>query len=348
MPSRRVAFDITGATIVKVLLTAVAVWAWFQLWQFIIALIVSVFLAVTFEPLAQWLENRRVPRWLACLFPVLVLIVLFIGFGAAAGSSITDQASLVGSNLADANLKLRKEVPSLVPLLNTIHAPKDFAAISSYVTPVLLSTVRALVLITIGLILTVYLLIEREITLRWVISFVPKRDRLKMRRTLSEVRAVISSYILGNLFTATLATLFVFATLSALRVPAALVLSLLAGIGDFVPLLGFVASGVPAVVLAATVSKTAAIVAAVAYTFYHLTETYVIAPRIYGNRLRLSNVAVLIAFAVGAELAGVIGAMLALPIAASYPVIERIWLTDYLASDAADKHQQLVAEAAKE
>jgi len=50
----------------------------------------------------------------------------------------------------------------------------------------------------------------------------------------------------------------------------------------------------------------------------------VIAPRIYGDRLQLSNVAVLVAFAVGAELAGVIGAMLALPLAATYPVIEHI------------------------
>ena len=348
MPARRIAFDITASSIIKVLLAAVAVWAWFQLWQFFIALIVSVFLAVTFEPLAGWLENHGAPRWLASLFPVLVLIGLIVGFAVAAGSSVTEQASLVGASLTNAQTKLRHTFPSLVPLFNRVNAQNNFTALTRYITPVLLSTMRALVLITIGLILTVYLLIEREITLRWAVSFVPKRHRLKMRRTLSEVRAVISAYILGNLFTATFAALFVFATLTALRVPAALVLALLAAIGDFIPLLGFVASGVPALLLAATVSKTAVIVVFAAYVFYHLCETYIVAPRIYGSRLRLSNVAVLIAFAVGAELAGVIGAMLALPIAATYPVIERIWLSDYLATDASDRHEQILQDTAKE
>jgi predicted PurR-regulated permease PerM len=348
MPARRLAFDITASSIIKILLAAVVVWAWFQLWQFFIALVVSIFLAVTFEPLARWLEKHGAPRWLASLFPVLVLIVLIIGFAVAAGSSVTEQASLVASSLANAQTKLRHTFPSLAPLLNRINSQNNLTAISRYITPVLVSTMRALVLITIGLILTVYLLIEREITVQWAVSFVPKRHRQKMSRTLSEVRAVISAYILGNLFTATLATLFVFATLTVMKVPAALVLALLAGIGDFVPLLGFVASGVPALLLAATVSKAAVIVVLVAYVFYHFCETYIIAPRIYGNRLRLSNVAVLMAFAVGAELAGVIGAMLALPIAATYPVIEKIWLSDYLATDATDRHEQILQETAKE
>ena len=77
------------------------------------------------------------------------------------------------------------------------------------------------------------------------------------------------------------------------------------------------------------------------YAGYHLAENYYIGPKVYGDRLRLSNLAVIIAFAVGAEIGGVGGALLALPIAALYPVIERVWLKEYLGRDAIETHRRL-------
>ena len=64
------------------------------------------------------------------------------------------------------------------------------------------------------------------------------------------------------------------------------------------------------------------------YLAYHLVKNDLVSPWTYGDLLKLSHVAVILAFAVGAELAGVIGALIALPIAAAYPVIERIWLRE--------------------
>ena len=60
---------------------------------------------------------------------------------------------------------------------------------------------------------------------------------------------------------------------------------------------------------------------------------------IYGGRLRLSNVAVLVAFAIAAELGGVGGALLAMPIAATYPTIEKLWLRDQLSDDVVAEHE---------
>lgn len=63
------------------------------------------------------------------------------------------------------------------------------------------------------------------------------------------------------------------------------------------------------------------------YSAYHLTENYSIAPKVYGDRLELSNLAVILAFVVGATIGGIIGgAVVALPIAALYRVIENVWL----------------------
>jgi predicted PurR-regulated permease PerM len=93
--------------------------------------------------------------------------------------------------------------------------------------------------------------------------------------------------------------------------------------------------------MAATHSFGTAIAVAVLYLAYHGIESYLIAPRVYGGKLCLSNLAVILAFAVGAEVGGALGAILAMPAAALYPTVERIWLKEYLAPDAITEHERL-------
>jgi predicted PurR-regulated permease PerM len=110
--------------------------------------------------------------------------------------------------------------------------------------------------------------------------------------------------------------------------------------------LGFLAFVVTAVIVAASVSATAALVVLAAYSAYHAFENYYLVPRVYGQELRLSMLAVLLAFSVGAELWGVVGALIALPIAAAYPAVERIWLREYLAAETVEDHTRLEAKQA--
>jgi predicted PurR-regulated permease PerM len=111
----------------------------------------------------------------------------------------------------------------------------------------------------------------------------------------------ILHYVAGNVATSVFAGTTVLIVLTILDVPAALLLALLAGVCDFVPVLGFIVSAVPAVLLALTVSPTTAVIVAAAYGGYHIAENYFIGPKVYGGQLRLSNLAVLLAFAIGAS-----------------------------------------------
>jgi predicted PurR-regulated permease PerM len=86
------------------------------------------------------------------------------------------------------------------------------------------------------------------------------------------------------------------------------------------------------------------LIVALLYVMYHFIENYLIAPRVYGGRLRLSNIAILMAFAIGAEIAGVIGAILALPIAAIYPTVERYWLQEQFGTDVVEEHAAVASE----
>jgi len=124
-------------------------------------------------------------------------------------------------------------------------------------------------------------------------------------------------------------------------VPAALLLAVMAGVCDFVPVLGFIASSIPAILLGFTVSTNTALTVALIFVAYHTAENYLIGPWAYGDRLRLSNVAVVLAFVVGASVAGVIGALIALPVAAVYPAIERIWLREKLPEETVAEHKRI-------
>ena len=97
----------------------------------------------------------------------------------------------------------------------------------------------------------------------------------------------------------------------------------------------------PMILLALTVSMWTAIATAVFNAVYNAVENYYISPKVYGSELRLSSLAVILAFAIGAELGGVIGALVALPIAAMYPTIENIWLADRLAPEVAADHRRI-------
>jgi len=194
-------------------------------------------------------------------------------------------------------------------------------------------------------VLVLYLLIEARQTYRWVRAFLPAEFRPRFDRTAEEARDVASAYIVANFVTSTLAAIYTFTWLAILGVPATLVLALLAFVCDFIPVVGFFISCVPAMVMAATVSSGLALTMIPIYGFYHFLENYLIGPKIYGGRLRLSNVAVLVAFAIGAALGGVVGALLAMPIAATYPSIEKLWLRDQLGDDVVAEHEKVRRKA---
>ena len=98
---------------------------------------------------------------------------------------------------------------------------------------------------------------------------------------------------------------------------------------------------VPATLLGLLVSPGRALLVLTAYLLYHALEAYVFIPGIWGREMQVSTLTVLLAIAIGGTLLGAIGAVLALPIAAAYPIVERIWLREHLASDTVERHEEL-------
>jgi predicted PurR-regulated permease PerM len=337
--------DIAPAAIAKILATIVLVWLWLQLWRFLVLFVVAIVLAIALDPLVAWLERRRLSRGVAATGAVFVIAVLIVGFFWIAGSSLSDQANMLGDRITHFKHDVVQHVPdwvaNAVQTVNSGSSNNSGSSVADAAVAAGRAVLGSLVVGALALILTVYLLIDGRRTYQWLLAYAPPSRRPRVHRTAVEAHKAIFAYVRGNVITSLLATAVTFVALTLLSVPAALLLAVLAGIFDFVPVLGFICSSVPAIILALAVSPTAAVIVAIVYVTYHALENYYIGPRVYGGRLRLSDLAVIVAFAVGAEVGGVVGALLALPFAALYPVIENVWLQEYLGRDTTEAHRRI-------
>jgi predicted PurR-regulated permease PerM len=200
------------------------------------------------------------------------------------------------------------------------------------------------------MVITVYLLLDGKRLYAWLIAYVPRKHRDDVAVTAAEVSVVVHAYVRGQVITSVLFTLFAAVVLTVFKVPAALPLAVVAGVCDVIPVIGAAIATVPAVLLAFSVSLTAGLGVTALYVIYHFMNSYYIVPRIYGTRLRLSTLVVLLALMLGTALQGLIGAILVLPLVAAYPIIERIWLVRYLNPEVIHDHGALanVAELENE
>jgi predicted PurR-regulated permease PerM len=305
--------------------------------------LIAVIIAVGLAPIITTLERRSWPRWVAASASVTVLVAVIVGFLILMWSSLARDSTDLSERLGQIEHEIVTQAPE--PIVAILHQPVSGSASASVLASYAQGIGRSLLwfgaAFALAWILVVYLLIEAQVTYRWVRGFVPERLRAPFDQTAAKAREAAFGYVVGNIVTSICAGVYVFAWLTILHVPAAILLAFLAFLFDFVPVLGFFLSCAPAVAMASTVSPMLGLTMIPIYLAYHFIENYLIAPRVYGSRLRLSNVAVLIAFAVGAELGGIAGALLALPIAAVYPAIERLWLRRPFGDEVVREHERI-------
>ena len=340
-------------TILKVVGTGLGLWAVLLLWPAFLLFLVSVVLAVTLHPTILWMEGRRMPRSLSVLVVAALVVGLLVMFFAFLLPPLTTQMTHLAQDLPALRARVSSRIPAQYPAIQGLV--RELFEWSSSFKPAAMfersfawgqSAVSGVVTGVIVLVVTLYLLLDGKSLYAWLLAFVPRTHREKLATTMDEVSDVVHAYVKGQLLAALLFAVFTVVLLSILGVPAAVPLAVIAGVCDIIPVLGILLAIVPAVLLALTVSPTAAFVALIAYLGYHMFETYYLLPRIYGAKLRISTLSVLLALIVGGRLQGIIGAVLVLPVVAAYPIIERHWLGGYLQPRVLTDHQAL-ADAAE-
>ncbi len=335
-------------TVVKVLATELIVWAGLQLWPEFVFVVIALLLAVALHPVVVALERRGLPRGpvvagLAVVMVAAAVLVMVLVF-----TSLSQQVSALLQDFPGFRERLEARLPPDYPTLRRVVAaifalPSSPEVAAQLRRPLTLGTVAVsgLVSAVFTLIVTLYLLLDGKRLYAWLIAYVPRVNRDRVAKTAEEVSEVVYAYVRGQIITSALFGVFALIVLHVFGVPAALPLAVLAALCDVIPMVGIILATVPAVLLALTRSPASAALVLICYVAYHLLEAYLIVPRVYGQRLRLSTLAVLLALMAGTTLQGLIGAVLVLPLVAAYPIIERIWLAGYLGAEVLKDHRAL-------
>jgi len=271
--------------------------------------------------------RRHLPRWIAALLVEVSALAVLGGVGYLVAVRVQGQAAGLVDRAAQVLGQIRSLVAglpgigsgstSLVDRLTSWLQSHGAELLSGALAAgtVVVEVVAGVVL---TLFLTLFLLVDGDRIWSWLVRLLPHRVRPAANGAGHRAWRVLSGWVGGTALIALIHAVVIGLALGLLGVPLAFVLALLVFVGSFLPILGaFVFGGFACLVTLVSVGLGKAVVLLVVLVVEDLLEGHVYQPLIMGRSVRLHPVAVLLALAVGAELDGIVGAIIAVPLAAA-------------------------------
>lgn len=311
------------------LAAAVVGWLLVQLKVVVVSLLVAILLSVLLAPLASFLRRRLFfPRTVAALTSLALLVILVVGLLVLAGQSIASGFR----QLADQALE---GFDQLVSWLGTGPLGLDQAAIDNAmeqagqalrenseslatgVVSVTSSVVEVFAGFFIAIFCTFFFLADGRSVWSWVVRLTPVRARTTVHEAGVRAWYTVSGYTRGQIIVAFIDAVGIGAAAALLGVPLALPIAILVLLGAFVPIIGALISGTVAVLVAVVDSGIYVALAMLgAVLLVQFIESNVLQPLIQSRAVKVHPIAVLLAVAGGTAVAGLIGALFAVPIIA--------------------------------
>jgi predicted PurR-regulated permease PerM len=301
--------------------------------------LVALFLALALNPAFEFFQRQGLKRrgasaavtFLLTIGAIIALFSLFVptlvnearGFADALPGYINDVSAGRGQlgRLAD-----KYEIEARVrDAVNTGGAESllGFSGTALAVTKSVLTFVVALVTITF---MTFFMLLEGPAWMERFYSLLPEGSRGRWEKVGNEIYRTIGGYVTGNLLISVIAGIASTLVLLILGVPYAVALGLLVAILDLIPLAGATLAAIIVTTVAFLHSIPAGIIVLVFFVVYQQVENHVLQPLVYSRTVQLSPLAILISVLIGAKIAGVLGALAAIPVAGTIQVLLLTWL----------------------
>jgi predicted PurR-regulated permease PerM len=326
----RTVLSVLGIT----LLVAAVLWVIYASRGVVAWILIAAFLAMALNPAVEFLERKGIRRGRAAVLVFLLALVVIAGLSYLLIPPLVDQVK----EFVDA-------VPDLVDDLTAGEGPLGFlqteyqivdrireaieergvGGILGFTEPAL-AIARGVLTAVVGTVttafLTLFLLLDGHRLYRRFLDLVPPGSRPRWERTGHGIYKTVGGYVTGNVLISVIAGVLATPVIAGLGVPFAISLGVVVALFDLVPLAGATIAAVIVVLVAlATEGWVDAAILAVFFLVYQQFENHVLQPLIYGRTVRISPVIVLIAILIGADLAGVLGALGAIPIAGAIQVI---------------------------
>lgn len=290
----------------------------------------SFFIAVGLEPIVALLMRLRVRRGWAVLLVSLMALAMLVGFLALAIPPLASEVDRF-VKLAPHYLQQLNDRNSTLGHLNAQYhleqrlkkalaggGVSSLAAGLVGVGQVVVGLITGLVIV---IALTVYFLADLPRVTRTLYRLVPRSRRPRAGLLTEEAFARVGGYMLGNIASSMIAGVLTLVWLLIFGIPYPVLLSVFVALIDLLPIVGSTIGGIIVALVALTVSLPVAIATGAYYLVYRVIEDYLIVPRIMGRTVEVPGLVTIIAVLIGGALLGLIGALIAIPVAATVKLV---------------------------
>jgi predicted PurR-regulated permease PerM len=332
--------DLRTRTILRILVVSIAVAISLEvLWiarEVISWLLISLFLAVALDPFVSWIERRgRIPRGPAIGLAYVVLALVAVAIGWSFVPKLVDEVNgfvqalpgyvhdLTHGRGRLGFLERKYQVVEKVQEQVNKGGASRLLGLSGAAIAVTKSVITIIAATVTIVFMTFFMLLEGRDWVERFYGLLPEKSQPRWRKVGHDIYRTVGGYISGNLLISLIAGVSATVVLLIMGVPYAVALGLLVAVLDLIPLAGATLAGIVIVGVSFLHSIQAGIVVAVFIIVYQQLENHLLQPVIYGRTVQLSPLLVLIAVLIGAALAGILGALAAIPVAGSLQVLVR-------------------------
>jgi predicted PurR-regulated permease PerM len=304
-------------------------------------IVIAVFFAVALTPAVNWVQRRAAfgRRWLATLLVFLVAFLVIAGLVTLFVVPLIREGSQVIADfpkIVEDARSGRGPVGGLIERFNLLEYAENnadrFREYASGLGAPTLAVLRGAATSVAGIVtifvLAYLMVLEAPKVVHGFLALFDDRRAERIRRVGHDCAKTITGYITGNLLISIICGSLTYAVLAILGVPYAGLIALFVGLADLIPLVGATLGAVIASIAAFVESTTAGIVVIIFFVLYQQLENHLLQPVIFARTVKVNPLTVLIAILIAVELAGILGALLAIPVAGIIQIIARdIWDT---------------------
>jgi predicted PurR-regulated permease PerM len=293
--------------------------------------VIAAFIAISLDPAVRWLIARKLRRGQAVTIIMLSLVALLGIFLWVFLPPLVHQGTSLTSDFPAYLDHLRESSPSLRHFEDRFHLQQGIHHFAE-TAPSKLGRqavgfgqrfLGALLSALLVIVLTIYFMVDLPRLRRALVRLFPKRHRRAVNEAVNVVIDKVGSYMIGNLIVSAIAGTAALIALLALRVPFALPLAVFVAVTDLLPMIGATLGAAVCVIVAFATRDLwpTTILLALFFVLYQQLENYIIVPRVMRGSVQMSSLAVLLAALLGGSILGLIGALMAIPVAAAIRVL---------------------------
>ncbi|MEK7615945.1 MAG: AI-2E family transporter [Patescibacteria group bacterium] len=313
--------EIEAKTVIKIILVILAFLFLYLLRDVLMVLLFSIIIASAVSPFASWLESKRVPRMVGVMLFYVLFFGLLVAFLSLAIPIVASELNQLTQTLPKLFEQVQQAgssryVDFVTEIQNFLESSSQFLqTTSSSIFSLLIDIFGGLISFISIIVISFYFSVMKQGVATFFKSILPATHEGYAIGLWKRAEAKVGKWLQGQLLLALIVGFVVFVGLSLLNVKYALLLGIIAMIFELIPYVGPVMAAVPALILAFLQSPTLGFWVLIFYVAVQQLENQLLTPLILGKTTGLHPVTVVVALLIGAKLAGILGVLLAVPVA---------------------------------